>query len=49
MVLVGELGTAIRINRYIVGCKLIGDNRHQGEVVGINRYIVGCKFYYLLV
>ena len=33
-----------RINRYIVGCKLLsGDTTWNGNN-GINRYIVGCKW-----
>ena len=36
-----------RINRYIVGCKLLsGDTTWNGNN-GINRYIVGCKCFVL--
>ena len=36
--------SAIRINRYIVGCKFSRHYKQLLRLYGINRYIVGCKY-----
>ena len=38
-----DLKTLKRINRYIVGCKLVNLTLSEMLTIRINRYIVGCK------